>query len=170
MNTSKPKVSVLMPSLNVEKFIRQSVQSVVDQTLSDIEIICIDAGSTDGTLEVLEEFEASHDNVVLLRSPVKSYGAQMNMGLAAARGEYIGIVETDDYVDAHAFENLYNAAKAHGCDIVKANRYSLSETATSTSRCCEGFLTTRFSSQSPSSPTSSTRPLVFGALYTEAIS
>ena len=125
--TNKPCVSVLMPSLNVGKYIRQSLESVINQTLEDIEVICIDAGSTDGTLEIIQELASQYPNVSVLASPVKSYGAQMNLGLAAAQGEYIGIVETDDYIDSDAFEKLYRLAADNGCDIAKANRYSLCE-------------------------------------------
>ncbi|NHM16162.1 glycosyltransferase [Eggerthellaceae bacterium zg-887] len=126
---SAPKVSVLMPSLNVARFIRESIQSVVSQTLDGLEVICIDSGSTDGTLEIIEEFADRYENVSLVRSPVKSYGAQMNLGLKRAQGEYIGIVETDDYVDADAFEKLYAIGVSNSCDIVKSNRYSKSETS-----------------------------------------
>ena len=95
---NQPKVSVIMPSLNVVSYIRECIESVVNQTLKDIEIICVDAGSTDGTLEVLEEYTAKDNRIKLLHSDKKSYGYQMNMGIDAATGEYIGIVETDDYI------------------------------------------------------------------------
>ena len=119
----QPKVSVIMPSLNVAPYIRECIESVVNQTLKDIEIICVDAGSTDGTLEVLEEYAAKDERVKLLHSDKKSYGYQMNMGIDAATGEYMGIVETDDWADANMFEQLYLSAKENDADFVKSNYY-----------------------------------------------
>lgn len=115
------KVSVIMPSYNVAPYIEQCIESVVNQSLKDIEIICVDAGSTDGTLEVLEEKIQKDKRITLLRSDKKSYGYQMNLGLQAARGEYIGIVETDDFVSAKMFEVLYGLTDQGRNDIVKGN-------------------------------------------------
>ncbi len=117
------KVSILMPSLNVARYIRQCMDSVLAQTLKDIEIICIDAGSTDGTLEILKDYEKVHQNIHVIISDKKSYGHQMNLGLEAAKGEYIGIVETDDFIEENMFEILYRDAKWHDVDVVKAMPY-----------------------------------------------
>ncbi len=115
------KVSVIMPSLNVAGYIREAMDSVLAQTLCDIEVICVDAGSTDGTWEILEAY-ASHDSRIrLIKSDIKSYGYQMNLGIAAAVGEYIGIVETDDYIEADMYEGLYDAACKFDADIVKSD-------------------------------------------------
>ena len=115
----KPKVSVIMPSLNVGEYIEQCIESVANQTLEDIEIICIDAGSTDGTLEILKEYEKKDSRIKLLDSDKKSYGYQMNLGIEAAKGEYIGIVETDDYVDTNMYESLYMLASDTDSDMAK---------------------------------------------------
>lgn len=124
---NQPKVSVIMPSLNVVSYIRECIESVVNQTLKDIEIICVDAGSTDGTLEVLEEYTAKDNRIKLLHSDKKSYGYQMNMGIDAATGEYIGIVETDDYIVCDAYEKLYRAAANTQAEIIKANYFEISD-------------------------------------------
>lgn len=116
-----PAVSVIMPSLNVGEYIQECLESVVVQTLREIEILCVDAGSTDGTLEIIEAFAAKDPRIKIIHSPIKSYGAQMNMGLDAAAGEYVGIVETDDLVAPEMFEKLYRSATQHDCDIVKAD-------------------------------------------------
>ncbi len=118
-----PKMTILLPSLNVVSYIRECVESVLAQKLRDIEVICIDSGSTDGTLEALREFEAKDKRVRVLVAERKSYGLQMNMGLDAARGEYVGIVETDDWVPADMFSDLYKLAKADDLDFVKADFY-----------------------------------------------
>lgn len=118
---NRPKVSVIMPSLNVAKYIGECIESAINQTLKDIEIICVDAGSTDGTLEILEEYAARDSRIKLLKSPVKSYGAQMNMGFAAATGEFMAILETDDYILPETYEELYAIAQENNLDFVKSD-------------------------------------------------
>ncbi|MBQ9250654.1 MAG: glycosyltransferase [Oscillospiraceae bacterium] len=118
------KLSVLMPSLNVSGYITECMESVVNQTLREIEILCIDAGSTDGTLEILREYEAKDPRVRVILSDKKSYGYQMNLGLDAAQGDYIGIVETDDWAEPDMFETLLREAESHDADMVRANYYS----------------------------------------------
>lgn len=117
------KISVILPSLNVHEFIHECMDSVIHQTLQDIEIICVDAGSTDGTLEILREYEKQDDRIKVIVSDRKSYGYQMNLGMKAAGGEYIGIVETDDLIPQHMYEELYEAAKENDVDFVKADFY-----------------------------------------------
>ncbi|MDO4265796.1 MAG: glycosyltransferase [Eubacteriales bacterium] len=117
----KPKVSVIMPSLNVCAYIKESIESVKNQTLKEIEIICVDAGSTDGTLEILQEYSSEDPRIKLIISDKRSYGYQMNLGLSAATGEYIGIVETDDFVAKNMYEVLYNIMLDNSLDVVKSN-------------------------------------------------
>ena len=115
-----PKVSVIMPCLNMEKYIRQCLNSVVCQTLKEIEIIIVDAGSKDGTLEILREYAREDARIQVLHSDKKSYGYQMNRGIAMASGEYIGIVETDDFIEPDMMAVLYGKAVETGADYVKA--------------------------------------------------
>jgi len=122
MNNSV-KVSVIIPSLNVIEYIEEALTSVLNQSIKDIEVICVDAGSTDGTLEVLQRFAAKDDRVTLLQSDRKSYGYQMNMGVDHAKGEYIGIVEADDYVPENMYQDLYEIASAKKLDIIKSDFY-----------------------------------------------
>lgn len=122
MNNSV-KVSVIIPSLNVIEYIEEALTSVLNQSIKDIEVICVDAGSTDGTLEVLQRFAAKDDRVTLLQSDRKSYGYQMNMGVDHAKGEYIGIVEADDYVPENMYQDLYEIAREKKLDIIKADFY-----------------------------------------------
>lgn len=116
-----PKVSVILPSLNVRKYIDETMRSVMNQTLDDIEIICVDAGSTDGTLEILEEFANKDSRIRIINSSRKSYGYQMNLGIKEARGEYVGIVETDDFVACEMYESLYEVAEEYDVDVVKSD-------------------------------------------------
>lgn len=116
-------VSVLIPCYNVEKYLRQCLESVVNQTLRDLEIICINDGSTDSTLEILREYAMQDPRIRIIDKPNTGYGDSMNRALDSATGEYIGIVESDDWAEADMFEQLYAAAKEHGCDMVKSNFY-----------------------------------------------
>lgn len=120
----EPKISIIMPSLNVVNYIQECLQSVITQTLSDIEIICVDAGSTDGTFEIIEQFACTDSRIRVLRSDKKSYGYQMNLGIKAAHGEYIGIVETDDFVIPEMYEYLYQIVEDNKVDFVKSGYIS----------------------------------------------
>ena len=116
----QPKVSVIMPSLNVAPYVRECIESVLGQTLREIEIICVDAGSTDGTLEILREYAEKDSRITLIVSDKKSYGYQMNLGLNVATGKYVGIVETDDRVRENMYETLYGLAEQNAVDIIKS--------------------------------------------------
>lgn len=117
------KVSLILPSLNVARYMEECIQSVIRQTLEDIEIICVDAGSTDGTLDIIRKYAAQDERIKLILSEKKSYGYQMNLGIRHAVGEYIGIVETDDYVLRHMYKELYETAVREQAEIVKADFY-----------------------------------------------
>ena len=113
------KVTVIMPSLNVSKYIEACMESVLAQTLQDMEILVIDAGSTDGTLEILEGFARKDGRIKVVHSDKKSYGYQMNLGISIATGDYVGVVETDDLIEPDMFETLYTIAVSSQADYVK---------------------------------------------------
>lgn len=115
------KVSVILPSLNVVSYIEECLESVINQTMKEIEIICVDAGSDDGTAEILEKYKNKDSRIKVLHSPKKSYGLQVNMGIDKAQGEYIGIVDTDDFVKADMYETLFSYAKEKNADFVKGD-------------------------------------------------
>lgn len=105
-----PKITVLMPSLNVAKYINACMESVLAQTMPDIEVLAIDAGSDDGTLEILQGYAELDTRVKVIRSAQKSYGYQINQGIELAQGDYISIVETDDIIVPDMYEALLLAA------------------------------------------------------------
>lgn len=115
------KVSVIMPFLNSIEYLKECMDSVVNQKLKEIEILCVDAGSTDGTLEVLNEYAEKDSRIVIINSDKKSYGYQINLGLARATGEYFGIVESDDYIKEEMYDELYKLAVQYDCDVVKSD-------------------------------------------------
>ena len=98
-----PKITVIMPSRNVAVYIRQCMDSVLGQDFRNMEILAIDAMSDDGTWEILAEYAAKDERIRLIRSERKSYGYQVNLGIREARGAYIGIVETDDFIEKQMF-------------------------------------------------------------------
>ncbi len=117
------KVSIIIPVYNVSEYLRQCLDSVIGQTLKEIEIICVNDGSTDNSPEILQEYAAKDPRFVVLSGPNGGYGKAMNKGLDRASGEYIGIVEPDDYVDLHMYEDLYQCAAENDLDMVKSDFY-----------------------------------------------
>ena len=119
-----PKVSVIIPVYNTEKFLRKCLDSVCNQTLQDIEIICINDCSTDGSSEILREY-AGKDNRIKLIELFENGGAAKarNIGIDIAHGEYIGFVDSDDFVDLDFYEKLYKKAVETGADAVKGKLY-----------------------------------------------
>ncbi len=116
-----PSVSVIVPVYNVEKYLRECLDSVVAQTLPDMEIIIINDGSTDHSLEIIQEYAARDNRIVVIDKENEGYGKTMNRGLDAARGEYIGIVESDDWVEPNMFARLYDVARTNDADMVKCD-------------------------------------------------
>lgn len=116
-----PKVSVIMPSFNVAPYIRECMDSVLGQTLTDIQVIVADADSTDGTREILEEYAQRDSRVTILTDDKKSSGYANNKAIDCATGEYIGIVETDDYIAPDMYEKLYAYAEKYKAQAVKAD-------------------------------------------------
>ena len=121
--TDRPLVSIVLPSLNVVNYIGECLESVVSQSLKEIEIICVDAGSTDGTLEIISAYMAKDSRIRLITSDRKSYGLQMNLGLDAAHGKYLAIVETDDMIPENMLKDLYEIAQKKKLDFLKADFY-----------------------------------------------
>lgn len=116
-----PKVSVIIPAYNVEKYLERCLMSLIKQTLLEIEIIVIDDGSTDKTLEIAREFEKLDARIKVLSQTNQKQGAARNRGLEVAKGEFIGFVDADDWVDLDYFEKMYNAATKHNVNIAAAN-------------------------------------------------
>ncbi len=122
-----PKISVIMPSLNVEDYMEECLTSVLNQTFEDIEVICVDAGSTDKTLDIIKKYQEKDERIKILSSDKKSYGYQVNMGISESKGKYISIVETDDYIDSQMLETLYSYSQDDTIDIIKSNFYYLND-------------------------------------------
>lgn len=111
------KVSIIVPVYNVEKYLRKCLNSLINQTLKDIEIICINDGSTDKSLEILEEYKNRDSRIILLNQENSGQSIARNNGIKKATGEYLGFVDPDDWVDLDYYEKLYNAASTNDTDI-----------------------------------------------------
>ncbi len=114
-------VSVIVPVYNVERYLRQCLDSILNQTLSQIEIICVNDGSTDTGEAILEAYARRDPRVRLIGHENHGYGYSMNRGLAAARGEFVGIVESDDWIEPDMYASLVAAARSTGADMAKAD-------------------------------------------------
>lgn len=113
------KVSVIIPVYNVENYLRKCLDSLVNQTLKDIEIIVVNDGTTDNSQEIIDEYVKKYPKKVV--SVIQENGGQgtaRNTGLLYAKGEYIGYVDSDDYVEENMYEELYKKAKVDDSDIV----------------------------------------------------
>ncbi len=117
----KPKVTVVMPSFNVAPYIGNCLKSVLNQTLKDIEIIVVDAYSTDGTREIINEYMKKDDRITLVDDVKRSTGYSKNVAIDMAQAPYYAIVEPDDYVELDMLEKMYNIAEETEVDFVKAN-------------------------------------------------
>ena len=103
-----PKVSIIIPVYNVEKYLRECLDSVINQTLNDIEIICVNDGSTDNSLNILKEYVSNDNRIKIVNQENKGAGAARNQGIKIASGEYIIFLDGDDFFDLRMLEKLYN--------------------------------------------------------------
>ena len=110
------KVSIIVPVYNVEKYLSACLESLAAQTLEEVEIVAVNDGSTDGTGDIIDEYVASDARFKVIHKPNSGYGDSMNKGLEAATGDYIGIVESDDWIDPNMYEVLYQTAEAENLD------------------------------------------------------
>ena len=115
------KVSVIVPVYNVEKYLKRCLDSLINQTLSDIDIICINDGSKDSSLQILEQYAQKESRIVIYNQENSGLSVARNTGLEHASGEYIGFVDSDDWVDLDFYEKLYNSAKNNNADIAVAD-------------------------------------------------
>lgn len=118
MNELKPTISIIIPVYNVEKYLRQCLESLINQTYKEIEIICVNDESPDNSLEILNEYAKSDERIVIVNKKNEGVSAARNAGLKVAKGEYIMFVDSDDWVDLQMCEMMYEAAKKENADSV----------------------------------------------------
>ncbi|MBR5231091.1 MAG: glycosyltransferase family 2 protein [Clostridia bacterium] len=125
---TKPFVSVLIPVYNVATYLEQCLESVVHQDMQELEIICVNDGSTDASPEILQRYAEKYSHIKLINRSNGGYGSAVNLALSHATGEYVAILEPDDYIA----EDMYSSLYAHACkhnkpDIVKGGWWDVIE-------------------------------------------
>ena len=118
-----PKISIIIPIYNVEKYLRECLDSIVNQTLGCVEILCVNDGSPDNSLKILEEYAEKDKRIKIINKENGGYASAINAGLEVAEGEFIQIVESDDFCDSHMCEDLYNKIKDTDADFITADFY-----------------------------------------------
>lgn len=122
-----PKVSVIIPVYNVEKYLRECLDSVINQTLSDIEIICINDGSTDNSLGILKEYAEKDSRIKIITQENQGQGVARNNAIEAAQGEYLVFVDPDDFLDSEALEVINKSFSDSAVDIIQFDYLVCSE-------------------------------------------
>ena len=125
-----PKVSIVVPVYNVESYLAECLDSIIGQTLKEIEIIIVNDGSTDKSLDIAQSYAEKDPRIVIIDKENRGYGHSMNRGFEKARGQYIGIVESDDCARPQMFEKLYDQAMRHDADVVRSNYWAMSNGGT----------------------------------------
>ena len=118
----KPSISIIVPIYNVERYFRRCMNSLLNQTLQDIEIILVDDESPDNCPEICEEYAAKDSRIKVIHKKNAGLGFARNSGLKLATGEYVAFVDSDDYVDLTMYEKLYLTAKEFSLPTIRNSR------------------------------------------------
>ncbi len=124
-----PKVSVVIPVYNVERYLPECLDSIVSQILQDIEIVCVNDGSSDQSAKILADYAARDRRIVVISQPNRGPAAARNVGAAAATGDYLYFFDSDDYLDLDALEGLHARAVRDSLDVLNFDAVSFFETA-----------------------------------------
>lgn len=117
MLEKRPKISVIVPVYNVELYLKRCLDSIINQTLSDIEIICVNDGSTDNSVNILDEYAQKDDRIKIVSQVNAGLSAARNTGLKYVSGEYISFIDSDDWIDLDFYEKMYQSAVETNSDI-----------------------------------------------------
>ena len=121
-----PKISIIIPSYNEEKNISRCLDSILSQTFSDFEVLCVDDGSNDNTFDIIKEYSKKDNRIIPMKNPEKGVSSARNFGINNANGNYIGFVDSDDFIQPQMYEFLYRAIIENKCDFsVFLNLYSV---------------------------------------------
>lgn len=149
MQTEKTLVSVIVPVYNAQKHLKKCLDSVLSQSLPELEVICVDDGSTDDSLSILEQYGKEDARVIILRQENSFAGTARNNGLRHAKGEFVAFLDADDcYIDTEVLNDLFNQAKTHNLDVLKTS-FECFDAGTnkifSTSYSCNSCISSRLS-------------------------
>ena len=123
MSKPAPKISVIIPAYNAEQYIEECLETVMNQTLENIEIICVDDGSTDSTGKIIDDYGIKDCRIKALHIENSGQSVARNKGMEISKGEFLGFVDSDDFIDKRMFESMYHVAQKYGSDVVITNIY-----------------------------------------------
>lgn len=149
---NNPKVSVIMPIYNSAEFLREGLDSILNQTLTDIEIVCVDDGSKDNSLEILREYEKKDSRVRVVEQENQGAGAARNHGMSYARGEYLSFLDSDDFFERDMLKDAYDAAHADEADVCVFDADLFDHTTKEYKPCTWAFRRQYFPGHQPFSP------------------
>ena len=121
------KVSIVVPIYNVEKYLKQCIESIINQTLQDIEIILVDDGSPDNCPQICDEYAKKDSRIKVVHKKNGGLSSARNAGIEVATGDFIGFVDSDDYIELDMYEKMYNIAKENHVDFVVSDYYKVSD-------------------------------------------
>ena len=125
-NTAKDvKITVIITVHNAEKYLKECLDSAISQTFSDIEILCMDGGSTDSSPQILSEYAARDARIHVINDPNTSYGHKINEGIRYAKGRYIAVLESDDMYRPDMLERLFEIAEQYEADYVNGDYFNI---------------------------------------------
>ncbi len=121
MSSDNPKISIIVPIYNVEKYLAKCLDTLTGQTLKDIEILAVNDGSTDASLSILKKYAANDNRIVILNKENGGLSDARNFAFSRIKGEYVGFIDSDDFVELNMYEVMYNKAIKEAADIVECN-------------------------------------------------
>ena len=122
---NKPAISVIVPVYNVENYLSECLESILNQTFHDFEIICVNDGATDNSYDILKDYAQKYENIKVINQENKGLSGARNTGIEAANGDYLAFIDSDDLVKEDFLEKLYNKAIETDADITVGNVYYL---------------------------------------------
>ncbi len=127
MSQEKALISIIIPVYKVEKYLEKCIQSVINQTYENLQIILVDDGSPDNCGKICDEYAKKDHRIEVIHKSNGGLSDARNKGLEMAKGEYIGFVDSDDYIEADMYEVLYNLLKQYNADVSICNFYTVSQ-------------------------------------------
>ena len=118
-----PKISVIVPIYNVEKYLSRCIESLINQTLKEIEIILVDDGSKDNSSKICDEYATKDKRIKVIHKKNEGLGLTRNAGIKLATGRYLAFVDSDDYIELDMYEKMYDIAMSNDCDFVRGDAY-----------------------------------------------
>ncbi|MDF2617290.1 MAG: glycosyl transferase family 2 [Sedimentibacter sp.] len=114
-------ISIVIPVYNVEKYLSRCLESILSQSLKEIEIIVVNGGSTDNSLEICRYYEKKDSRIIIIDKKNEGVSVARNTGIEKASGKYIGFVDPDDWIEKNMYENMYNTIEKYKCCIAFCN-------------------------------------------------